>query len=370
MKTPPSEKENEIDSLFEYYLDELKLADAEKGSIRHQKMALKKFQEFLDENGFSEILGDGTKEYDLDDFGRRDAKQFLKWLKYNAGIQRSTASVYSIQVKRFCDFYNNIGVFQWNPIATELENFDFDVDRHTDKKEVEIDRIKEEIANTDDPIRFIIVFLLAKWGVRRTELSNIDLYDINLDHRLSDTLLPEPRSEIRDHPDTVYISSQLQEGREGPHGEVRQGGNKRVRSTKLPIDRETKEVLVWHIAHSMPVESPAKPLIRSMGTSNDLGERISPGSISDHVLQWARKRGWNDPDSGLDESIHAHWFRHLFTTHMRKSVSPEDINGQSSDLYVKGLRGDSGEDVIDTYTHGWGDYTREAYTRNIYKLVT
>jgi integrase len=369
MKQPPSDNPD-IDDLFEYYYAELRLGDAEEGSVDHQKQALGKFQDFLEEEGFYEEGEDGEIKYLLDNFGRRDAKKFLKWLKYNAGIARSTGSVYAIQAKRFCDFYNNIGVFHWNPIGTELENFDFDVDNHTDKKDVSVEQIKEELNETDNPLTFVIVFLLAKWGIRRSELANLDLHDIHLDHPLYEDLFPDPRSEIAERPDTVYISSQLQQGREGPHGEVRKGGNKRVRSTKIPIDQETKQVLIWYVTHLMPVESPAEPLIRSTQSANNLGERMSPSGISDFVKRWARERGWNETDQELDEKIHAHWFRHLFTTELRKSVTPEEIGGAPTKLYVKGLRGDSGEDVIDTYTHGWGDYTREAYTKNIYKLLS
>lgn len=369
MKQPPSDNPD-IDDLFEYYYAELRLGDAEEGSVDHQKQALGKFQDFLEEEGFYEEGEDGEIKYLLDNFGRRDAKKFLKWLKYNAGIARSTGSVYAIQAKRFCDFYNNIGVFHWNPIGTELENFDFDVDNHTDKKDVSVEQIKEELNETDNPLTFVIVFLLAKWGIRRSELANLDLHDIHLDHPLYEDLFPDPRSEIAERPDTVYISSQLQQGREGPHGEIRKGGNKRVRSTKIPIDQETKQVLIWYVTHLMPVESPAEPLIRSTQSANNLGERMSPSGISDFVKRWARERGWNEADQELDEKIHAHWFRHLFTTELRKSVTPEEIGGAPTKLYVKGLRGDSGEDVIDTYTHGWGDYTREAYTKNIYKLLS
>lgn len=370
MKSPPEDRDHDIDDIFEYYLEELELDDSAPGSIRHQNNALNKFKKFLEQNDFAEY-DDKTDEinYDLSEFGRRDAKRLLKWLKYDADIERSTANVYSIQIKRFVDFYNTIGHFAWNPIQVQLKNFDFEVDQETNKKEVELSRIKEEINNTDDPLKFVIVFLLLKWGIRRGELANVDLYDLHIEHPLADRLLPKPRAEIRDNPDTVYISSQLKEGHKGPHGEVRQVGNKRVRSTKIPIDQETKQVLMWHISHRMPCESPAKPLIVSMGTSNDLGERIKAGTISDSVKLWARKRGWNDEDTGQDESVHAHWCRHFFTTHMRRNVNPDDINGNPVDFYVKGLRGDSGDDVIDTYTHGWGDYTKEAYINSIYKIL-
>jgi len=36
---------------------------------------------------------------------------------------------------------------------------------------------------------------------------------------------------------------------------------------------------------------------------------------------------------------------------------------------VKYLRGDVADDVIDTYTHNWGDQVRETYEANVYQLL-
>ena len=35
---------------------------------------------------------------------------------------------------------------------------------------------------------------------------------------------------------------------------------------------------------------------------------------------------------------------------------------------MKYLRGDVADDIIDTYTHNWGDNVRETYERHIYSL--
>ncbi len=36
---------------------------------------------------------------------------------------------------------------------------------------------------------------------------------------------------------------------------------------------------------------------------------------------------------------------------------------------VKYLRGDVASDVVDTYTHNWGDRVREVYEANVYSLL-
>ncbi|MFY4815602.1 integrase, partial [Haloarcula sp. AONF1] len=63
---------------------------------------------------------------------------------------------------------------------------------------------------------------------------------------------------------------------------------------------------------------------------------------------------------GADENVTPHYFRHFFTTHLRDRTGDRGV--------VKYLRGDVADDVIDTYTHNWGDQVREVYEANVYRL--
>ncbi|MFW5924275.1 MAG: integrase, partial [archaeon] len=53
---------------------------------------------------------------------------------------------------------------------------------------------------------------------------------------------------------------------------------------------------------------------------------------------------------------------HFFTTHLRDRTGDRGI--------VKYLRGDVASDVIDTYTHNWGDRVRDVYEENVYSLLS
>jgi integrase/recombinase XerC len=75
----------------------------------------------------------------------------------------------------------------------------------------------------------------------------------------------------------------------------------------------------------------------------------------------AREVRWYCRGSGAEENVTPHYFRHFFTTHLRDRTGDRDI--------VKYLRGDVAEDIIDTYTHTWGDKVREVYEQNIYSLL-
>jgi integrase len=62
-----------------------------------------------------------------------------------------------------------------------------------------------------------------------------------------------------------------------------------------------------------------------------------------------------------EENVTPHYFRHFFTTHLRDRTGDRGI--------VKYLRGDVATDIIDTYTHNWGDRVRTVYEENIYQLL-
>jgi integrase len=78
------------------------------------------------------------------------------------------------------------------------------------------------------------------------------------------------------------------------------------------------------------------------------------------VTEHAREAGWYRSGGGAEENVTPHYFRHFFTTHLRDRTGDRGV--------VKYLRGDVAQDVIDTYTHNWGDRVREVYEANVYSL--
>jgi integrase len=78
------------------------------------------------------------------------------------------------------------------------------------------------------------------------------------------------------------------------------------------------------------------------------------------VVNHAENAGWHRTGGGSDENVTPHYFRHFFTTHMRDRTGDRGI--------VKYLRGDVAGDIIDTYTHNWGNRVRETYEQHVYSL--
>ena len=104
--------------------------------------------------------------------------------------------------------------------------------------------------------------------------------------------------------------------------------------------------------------STAEPLFAS---TSEWGRRITPSMVRSIVTEHARIAGWHRPGGGAEENVTPHYFRHFFTTHLRDRTGDRGV--------VKYLRGDVADDVIDTYTHNWGDQVREVYERHVYSVL-
>ncbi len=111
---------------------------------------------------------------------------------------------------------------------------------------------------------------------------------------------------------------------------------------------------------SEPPRTSASGIRCSRSTPNS-GERLQTSDVRYVVEKHAREHGWYRTGGGATENVTPHYFRHFFTTHLRDRTGDRGV--------VKYLRGDVASDVIDTYTHNWGDQVRTVYGANIYSLL-
>jgi len=333
------------------------------GTSQVHKSAIKHFEDFLNKNN-----------YKIGDVGRDEANQLFDYLK-ELSIFEDTASEYVSHIGKMFNYLQSIGALEWNPIFVEYHNSVFE-GHETIKIPIPIRDLREGVSNIKYPTNYAQIFTALKTGKRLGELINTDLRDINLDHKIS-KYMPDPRSEIADKNDTIFINSSITAG-DVYNGEKRNNSNKRKKDTVIPIDRELKRVLVWYISSLPPSPSPAKPLFRNFGISGGtgtVGVRRSSGNTGDHFREIGIKNGWRNEDTNRVEGFTPHWCRHWFTTQLRNRISSDEISteqeSQSVERYIKGLRGDKGDDVIDLYTHDWDDkpWLRSAYINNIPKLL-
>jgi site-specific recombinase XerD len=286
------------------------------------------------------------------DFDKNDALNWCNWMLQKQGLKGSTASKYLGSVAQVIDELktdNYIGGTD-RPFKKAKETDPFDYDSSSDNwPEIKYTVFVDAVIDISHPRRLIIVVLSTKTGIRIATLSNLDERDININHPVSDAI-DDPRPEIANKPNSIYVDSSINSG-EKHNGEIRNRSVKLKSHREIPIDQETADFLGWFLAcRPVPVSS-ANPILPSSD-----GSRFGVAGIEDEVNEFAKNNGW---DGAL--SISHHFFRHWYVTQMRSNLSSDDLAVGTPKSVVKGLRGDSDDDTIDTYTHDWVEGVEEDY---------
>lgn len=336
------------DNPIEYWLEHQELTRSPT-TVDNSKSAVNHLREYLDQRGLSPSEMTATESI-----------RFIKWLRNKPTLADSSAKNYVSSLNEFYSYFSDKGTFETNPISEALREVDFNLDSATHRRDISIEEMAEFLQSIQHPLHLVICTLLAKTGIRAGELSNTDLRDLNLSHPRLNEYLPEPRPEIRNRPNSLFIDSSVRAG-EVYNGEEREDGNKRERDTIIPIDEETKQVIIYWLAIRLPDRSDPHPLIQVKGGGGGKvhGARASRNVIGNYIREETKPHGWWDEDAGLEWNVTPHYFRHWFTTQARRRLG---------DTTVKYIRGDVGGEEIDRYTHSWGDKVEKEYRENIFKL--
>jgi site-specific recombinase XerD len=270
----------------------------------------------------------------------------------------ATVATYASYLHRFYGYMVQVGTFDSNPMTLVMEEMDESIDANPARRDLSVADMREFVSRITHPLDRALVVTLLKTGLRVGELSNLDLRDVSLrDEAISAEYDVPPRGQLDGRPDSIYVSPDVSRG-SVVDGEERTASNKRKRSTIVPVDDEMKQVLERWLAVRPSARSPAAPLFCS---TREWGKRVTPSMVRDGVSDHAQAHGWYRPGGDASENVTPHYFRHFFTTHLRDRTGDRGV--------VKYLRGDVASDVIDTYTHNWGDRVRQVYEENIYSLV-
>ncbi|RLM57550.1 integrase [Halobellus sp. Atlit-31R] len=290
----------------------------------------------------------------------RDCMAWIHSLR-QADVADSTIATYASYLHRFYAYLAQVGAFESNPMALVIEEMDERIDTNPSRREISLTEMREFLSAIAHPLDHAVVATLLKTGMRVGELCNLDLRDVALGGSTPITAVSSGRVTTRPQLDgrgtSLYVSSEPSAG-DVVAGEQRSASNKRKRSTVVPLDEELEMVLRRWLAIRPAARSAAEPLFVS--TSGSWGSRLTPDMVHHLVEGHASDAGWHRPGGGAEENVTPHYFRHFFTTHLRDRTGDRGI--------VKYLRGDVGGDIIDTYTHNWGDRVRETYEAHIYSL--
>ena len=266
----------------------------------------------------------------------------------------STVATYASYLNRFYRYLERVGRHDENPMGLVLEEMDESIETNPSRRDLSLEEMRTFVDRIRHPLHRVIVVTLLKTGMRSGELCNLDLRDLHLD---AENRWWEPRPQISGRPRSIYVAPDHTIGHV-TGGEERTASNKRKRETVVPIDDELAAELWRWLAMRPDVRSSAEPVF--VGTADTWGERLTPDTVHHIVEGYARDAGWYHTGAGSAENVTPHYFRHFFTTYLR------DLTGDRG--VVKYLRGDVADDIIDTYTHNWGDRVRETYLHHIYSL--
>lgn len=294
-----------------------------------------------------------SRNLTLDEANHRDCMAYVHQLRGN--VAESTVATYASYLHRFYDYMIRVDAFDDNPMAIVIEEIDESINTDPARRDISVARMGSFVTSVSHPLDRAIVVTLLKTGVRAGELCNLDLRDLHLD---SPEFGDDHRPRLDGRPDSIYVDDTPAEGNVY-NGERRRASNKRKRATTIPVDDELRAVLVRWLAIRPDSISDADPLFVSTGDA--WGERLTPDMVHHIVETHAREAGWYRDGGGPEENVTPHYFRHFFTTHLRDRTGDRGV--------VKYLRGDVAQDVIDTYTHDWGNRVREEYETHIYKLL-
>jgi integrase len=287
-----------------------------------------------------------------------DHRDCMAWIHSLRGsVAASTVATYAGYLHRFYAYMTQVGVFDSNPMTLVMEEMDERIDTDPARREISLPAMREFVADVVHPLDRAVVLTLLKTGLRVGELCNLDLQDLSLpETREMDEV--RIRAGLDGRGDSLYVSPEHSVG-DVSNGETREASNKRKRSTVVPVDEELRRTLVRWLAVRPDPLSAADPLFLS--TNDRWGHRLTTHMVHHLVESHARDYGWYRDGGGAEENVTPHYFRHFFTTHLRDRTGDRGI--------VKYLRGDVAGDIIDTYTHNWGDRVRETYEDNIYRLT-
>jgi integrase/recombinase XerC len=330
-----------------YFLQDMEFHGKSQRTIDAYERVLRRFEAFLQD----------PKRHTADapvSPGEASQRECMAWVhSLRDEVGPSTVATYASYLHRFYAYMVQVGAFDSNPMGLVREEMDESIDTDPTRREVSLPGMRSFVGRLSHPLDRALVCTLLKTGVRVGELCNLDSRDL----AIANPELESPRPELDGRPDSLFVDGSISRGSRY-NGEERDASNKRERSTVIPVDDELRRVLLRWIAVRPDTLSPADPLFVSTG--DEWGRRLTPAMVRQRIKKHATEAGWYREGGDAEENVTPHYFRHFFTTHLRDRTGDRGV--------VKYLRGDVADDVIDTYTHNWGDRVRETYEENIYSI--
>jgi integrase/recombinase XerD len=259
-----------------------------------------------------------------------ELREFLIWLRDEQNLADHTVSMYYSALQSFFEFLEFEGYAQSNPIPRFRRRYLAFLKKsrrgstgNDERQLISVEAMRKLVNSIMDPRDKAVVCLLAKTGIRRQELINTDLDDIDW-AELSITLKPTPKRTNR----TVFFDDECA----------------RI------LQRWLQNRDNWHVKRN------TKALF-----VNEQGTRLNRNGVYNIVTKHAERLGLHDPKStDMRRRFTPHCCRHWFTTHLRRAGMPRE--------HIKELRGDSRSETMDIYYHIDKQELRDSYLVHIPQL--
>ena len=251
---------------------------------------------------------------------KEDLIEFVSYLRYDRKVMFRTLKNYFAGLNSFYEYLLFEERIQANliPVIRKryLHQYKKDEGKIRRRKVISVKEMSDFLGSILNIRDKAICVLLLKTGVRRQELNNIDISDIDWTNNSILLKYKKKRSNL-----TVFF------------------------------DDECARILKqWlHVRESLFVKEGCDALF--VGTH---GKRLGRSGVYDAVVTNSKRFGIYDTSS-KDNIDHfgPHNFRHCFTTYLLE-------NGMKRE-YVQELRGDARQDAVDVYNHISLENLREAY---------
>lgn len=329
---------------IEDFLEEQRLHGKSERTLRAYRRVLRSFED---------STTNGTRP-----IGTVDREACLRWVHEIRGEHKpSTVATYASYVNRFFRYQVATGNFDDNPMTIVIDQMTESIETDPVRRDISLSEMRSFVNSISHPLTLAIVLTFLKTGMRVGELCNLDLRDLAIDSTNIDVNWTV-RPELDGRTNAIFVDSSYSKGMIG-NGQQRNASNKRQRSTIIPVDSELKKTLLRWLAIRPTARSPSDPLF--IETVDSWGSRVTPETVRYRIKQETEPWGWHREGADASQNVTPHYFRHFFTTVMRDRLGDRGI--------VKYLRGDVADDIIDTYTHNWGDRVKHHYEHHIYSLL-
>jgi integrase/recombinase XerD len=264
------------------------------------------------------------------EIGLSELRIFLTWLRDKRHLADSTINTYYAALHSFYEYWEFEGKVKNNPIPRFRKRYLAFLRKNSrgasgssERQLISTNDMRRLINSIIDPRDKAVVTLLAKTGIRRQELVNINTEHINWVDQSITLKRTFKRTNV-----LVFFDDEC---------------------TRI-LHRWLQTRDNWHV----------KDNVKALFV-NEQGERLNRNGIYNIVTKYAERLGLHEPRSkDLKKKFTPHFCRHWFTTHLRRAGMPRE--------HIKELRGDSRSETMDIYYHIDRKELRDSYLAYIPQL--